>query len=102
VAERARAWLAANCASCHQPGGPTPTALDLRFDTALGATGMLEAPSSGSLGIADARIVDPGSPATSVLLERIRRLDDTRMPPLSSHVVDETGVTLVAAWIEGL
>ncbi|MEE4383194.1 MAG: PQQ-dependent sugar dehydrogenase [Pseudomonadales bacterium] len=102
VAERARAWLAANCASCHQPGGPTPTALDLRFDTALDATGMLAAPSSGSLGIADARIVDPGSPATSVLLERIRRLDDTRMPPLSSHVVDETGVTLVEAWIEGL
>ena len=102
VAERARAWLASNCASCHQPGGPTPSGLDLRFDTALDATGMLEAPASGSLGIADARIVDAGSPATSVLLERIRRLDDSRMPPLSSHVVDETGVALVEAWIEGL
>lgn len=102
VAERARAWLASNCASCHQPGGPTPTALDLRFDTALEATGMLDAPASGSFGIAGARIVDPGSPATSVLLERIRRLDDSRMPPLSSHVVDETGVALVEAWIEGL
>ena len=29
---RARAYLAVNCAQCHQPGGPAPTALDFRFD----------------------------------------------------------------------
>src|SRR5690606_18980477 len=32
--DRARAWLHTNCAQCHRPGGPTPTDLDLRFDTA--------------------------------------------------------------------
>lgn len=103
VADRARAWLAVNCAACHQPGGPAPGAMDLRFDTPLDAMGVLDAkPQGGGLGIPGARIVDPGRHASSVLWERIRRLDTARMPPLASHVVDEKAVSLIASWIDGL
>jgi len=31
LADRARAYLAANCSNCQRPGGPTPVDLDLRF-----------------------------------------------------------------------
>jgi len=101
--ERARAYLHVNCASCHRPGGPTPDALDLRFDTELAATGALDTvPTAGDLGLADARIIAPGDRARSVLWERMRLLDGNRMPPLSSHRVDDVGVALVGDWIDTL
>jgi len=103
LAVRARAYLEVNCAQCHRPNGPTPVSLDLRFDTSdaqMNALGV--APQAGTLGIPAARIVDQGSKETSVLWERMRRLDDTRMPPLSSHRVDDGGVELVGAWIDSL
>lgn len=103
LAERARTYLQVNCASCHQPGGPAPVALDLRFDTALTATGALDtAPSAGDLGLQDARIVARGDRSRSVLWERMRRLDANRMPPVGSHRVDEEGVALIGDWIDTL
>ncbi len=100
---RARAYLSINCASCHQPGGPTPVSLDLSFGTPLVDTGALDtAPSAGDLGLASARIIAPGDRARSVLWERMRRLDGDRMPPVGSHVVDELGVALIGDWIDTL
>jgi hypothetical protein len=60
------------------------------------------APIAGTLGIAGARIVDPGSKETSVLWERMRRLDANRMPPIASHRVDDAGVALIGQWIDQL
>jgi uncharacterized repeat protein (TIGR03806 family) len=103
IAERARAYLHTNCAQCHRPSGPTPSALDLRFATPLSATGMCAAPQSGDLGIGGAaRIVAPGDPDASVLVERMRRRDAFSMPPLASNVVDAAGVALVGDWIASL
>jgi len=96
-------YLDVNCASCHQPGGPTPVTLDLRFDTALASTATLNVvPSAGDLGIADARIIAPGDRSRSVLWQRLQLLDGNRMPPLSSHVVDEEAVTVIGDWIDSL
>lgn len=103
VATRARAYLDVNCSNCHQPGGPTPTNLDLRFSTAdnnMNAIGA--APLVGDLGIANAEIIAAGDAARSVLWQRMQRLDDARMPPLSSHVVDSQGVDVVGQWINSL
>ncbi|MEZ4474367.1 MAG: PQQ-dependent sugar dehydrogenase [bacterium] len=47
VVERSRALLDANCAMCHQPGGPANAQLDLRFETALADTGLCAAPTQG-------------------------------------------------------
>ncbi|MGE0622801.1 MAG: PQQ-dependent sugar dehydrogenase [Pseudomonadales bacterium] len=103
VETRARTYLDVNCAQCHQPGGPAPTAMDLRYDTATAAMGIVDvAPSAGDLGIADARIVASGDRARSVLWQRLRVLDANRMPSVGSHVVDEAGVELIGDWIDGL
>ncbi|HEY6598767.1 MAG TPA: hypothetical protein VIZ30_05625, partial [Pseudomonadales bacterium] len=103
IALRARAYLAVNCAQCHRPGGPTPVNLDLRFDTSDTAMNAIDvSPQAGDLGIAGARIIARGSRTNSVLWQRMQRLDGTRMPPLSSHHVDQAGLTVVGAWIDGL
>lgn len=99
----ARAYLHSNCSVCHRDGSATGIAeLDLRFDTPLDRTGLCAEPKAGALGIADARIVAPGAPERSVLVKRMRALDETRMPKLGTHVVDEAGVALVESWIRDL
>lgn len=103
TAERARSYLAANCAQCHLPGGPAPGTLDLRLHTAAAAMGAIDVrPSQGDLGLPDAWIVRSGDHAASVLWERLQRLDNHRMPPLGSSVVDELGSDVVGDWIDGL
>jgi len=103
VEQRARAFLHANCSQCHQPNGPTPVALDLRYTTALAQTGTCNAtPTSGDLGITNAKVISPGAPDSSVLLSRINRRDSFAMPPLGSTLVDTQSVAVVRQWIQGL
>ena len=103
TATHTRALLDVNCAMCHAPGGPTPVSLDLRFDTPLAATGVCDvAPSEGSLGIPNARLVAPQEPDRSVLPARMNRRGPNQMPPLASNVVDDNAVQQVRTWIQGL
>ncbi len=103
LAQRARSYLHSNCAGCHSPNGPTPTNLDLRFATTLAATNACNSqPLVGDLGIANARLIVPGEPARSIVLERMKRRDSDQMPPLATHVVDATAVQVVSDWIAGL
>ncbi len=74
LGDRARAYLHTNCAACHQPGGPTPTDLDLRYTTALAnmnACGV--APDAGDVGIAMPLIIAPGESGRSTLVARVNR-----------------------------
>ena len=103
TAQRARAYLAVNCAQCHRPGGPTPVNLDFRFETSDAAMNAIGAtPQAGDLGINGAKIVARGDKANSVLWQRMQRLDTTRMPPLGSHRVDQEALTIIGDWIDGL
>ena len=104
LTERARAWLHTNCAFCHQPGGPTPSSMDLRYTTSLTATNPCNAlPQAGDLGLPNARIVAPGAPGSSVLLERMdQRGSADMMPPFGSNRVDTQGVQLITDWIDSL
>ena len=104
IGDRARAYLHTNCAQCHQPGGPTPTNLDLRYTTALANTAACDvAPSAGDLGINMARIIAPGDATRSVLIARMSRLDlGATMPPIGSLQEDTFGITLLSDWIDGL
>ncbi len=103
IAERARSYLAVNCAQCHQPGTSVSLNLDLRFDTADGAMNAIGAtPQAGDLGIADARIIAPGDRQRSVLWQRMAALDVNRMPPISSHLVDEQALSVIGDWIDTL
>lgn len=103
VAERARAYLDVNCAQCHQPSGPAPTAMDLRFDTPLADMNIVDVmPSAGSLGAADARVVAAGDRARSVLWLRMETLGSERMPNLGSHKVDDAALSVIGDWIDSL
>lgn len=100
VGQRARAYLAVNCAMCHRPGGVDGGVPDLRFGTPAAATGLCRAsPKNGVLGLAGALLVAPGLPDRSVLSLRMHADDWSRMPPLESALVDPSGAALVDAWI---
>ncbi|MBV6418740.1 MAG: hypothetical protein CMLOHMNK_03678 [Steroidobacteraceae bacterium] len=104
LTQRARAWLHSNCSFCHRPGGPTPSNMDLRYTATLAETNTCNVvPQSGDLGLPNARLVAPGAPGSSVLLERIdQRGTAVTMPPLASNLVDDGGVQLITDWINGL
>ena len=100
---RARAYLHTNCAQCHRPGGPTPSSMDLRHDTALADTDACNVvPLGGDLGIAGARLIAPGDSARSLIPVRAARRDSHGMPPLGSLRVDTAGIDLLRDWIDGL
>jgi uncharacterized repeat protein (TIGR03806 family) len=100
IDERARAYLHANCAMCHQPGGPGQGPEDFRYwidGPSIGAYDVV--PTQGDFGIVDARLIAPGMPSQSILAHRISTLGAERMPPLASAVVDTEAVALVNQWI---
>ncbi|MEL6870544.1 MAG: PQQ-dependent sugar dehydrogenase [Pseudomonadota bacterium] len=101
--DRARAYLHTNCAQCHRPNGGTPSAMDLRYTTALRDTNACDAEPLGvDLGIADARLIAPGDANASLLIERMQRRDVHGMPPIGSNLVDTGGVATLSAWINAL
>ncbi len=102
--ERARGYLHANCSVCHRQGsGAGAATLDLRIDRSLFDTRTCNvAPQAGDLGVADAKVITPGDPSRSALALRMRALEQNRMPPLASRIVDEAGIAAVEAWISEL
>jgi uncharacterized repeat protein (TIGR03806 family) len=106
VENRARAWLEANCAHCHNPAGPARTSgLDLRVvqsDTfKAGVWKMPIAAGKGSGG----RWYDivPGHPDKSILTYRIESIEPgIMMPELGRRQIDREGIALVRSWIEGM
>ncbi len=102
LAQRARAWLHSNCGYCHRPGGPTPVNFDLRYTTTLANTQACDVIPANDLGIANARIIAPGSAARSVAIARVNRVGADAMPPLSRHTIDTAGVQLLTSWVNGL
>ena len=101
VQARARAYLAANCSSCHRPGHSTRATFDIRFGTSLVESGLLAEAGLGKLesGV-DGRLVKPGEPLRSVLYLRMLDFGKERMPPLATARIDTEGADLVRRWIE--
>ena len=96
----ARTYLDVNCASCHAPGSPSATGMDLRFDTPADQTNTLFVPATaGDLDVPGALRIHPGHPGLSVLIARVASLDfDQGMPPLAVFP-DVAGEALLSAWI---
>lgn len=101
---RARAWLHTNCAMCHQPNGPTPVSLNLLASATLAATNTCNVdPTRGDLGLTNPKLIAPGAPDSSVLLARASSRDaSVQMPPVGSHIVDASGMTLLRSWVTSL
>ena len=100
---RARAYLHVNCSMCHEPAGPTPVDMDLRFSTPLAETELCgRRPTEGDLGVSGARRLAPGAPSRSLLIVRMRTIGRGHMPPIGPEQLDPEGAALVESWIAGL
>ncbi len=103
VEARARAYLAVNCAHCHQPGGTGLGAMDLRYSVAMADTRLCAAvPEHGLLGLDAPLLVDPGRPENSILSLRMHATDANRMPAYGTELVDADGTSVVDAWITAM
>lgn len=97
---RVRSYLDVNCSACHRPGGPSRGHFDARFTTPLEQQKLIGAePVAGDLGIAGAKLIVPGDPDKSVLLQRVRRDDAVRMPPINVNPEPQPIVPLLRQWI---
>jgi glucose/arabinose dehydrogenase len=100
---RARAYLDANCAHCHQPGAAgAASALDLKATTPFALTGLCNAsPSAVMPGREDALLLAPGEPERSLISIRMHAGDTLAMPP-GRRAVDVAGTAVVDEWIRSL
>jgi len=97
---RARAYLHANCAFCHQENGTGRGQANFHF---LSPEENMEVcdvdPETGDFGVTGAKLLTPGSPDSSVITLRMQALDVDRMPPLGTGVVHDEGIALIKEWI---
>lgn len=97
---RARSYLDANCASCHQPGTGVQANFDARFGTDLAQTGLIYGAPINDLGMHDARLIVPGDLERSVLYQRLASVHRSyAMPNVGKHLLDSVGTQLIADWI---
>jgi uncharacterized repeat protein (TIGR03806 family) len=101
--QRARAWLHANCAYCHQPGATGQGEMDLRYSATLAQMNVCNVtPRFGDFEIIGAKRVVPGDPDRSTLVRRIRASGFARMPPLGTFTHDPQGRSSVEEWVRQL
>ena len=98
-----RAYLDANCAFCHQPGGPGNASIDLRAATPLKDTHLMNVrPGQGDSGVENPRLIAPGSPDRSVLLARMATVGPGSMPNVAHTAVDQEAILRIRKWIAGM
>lgn len=105
---RARSFLAANCAQCHQPNGTAQQSLwDARITTPTALAGLIDGTLINNLGNTNNCVIAPMAPTNSVLLIRDAARDlgsnpAIQMPPLDSYLVDSDATNLMTEWIKSL
>lgn len=100
---RVRSYLHVNCATCHVGAGGGNSRMELGYTTATGEMRLInEEPVHDRYGLPEARLVSPGAPERSVLIQRISRRGTGQMPPLVSTEVDHKALSLFMEWIGSL
>ena len=104
--QRARAYLDANCAHCHNPAGAADTsALHLNIDAPVDRLyGICKTPVAVGRGSGDRPFdIYPGRPEESILLYRMQHTDPAiAMPELGRSAIHVEGVAVVSDWIASL
>ena len=99
---RARSYLDANCAHCHNPAGGVAE-FDYRLTTPLSLSGVINGPIRNAFGVSGAREVVPGDPGRSMGFLRQNTEDASMaMPPLGRHRIDAPAMAVVRDWITSL
>ncbi|GEM_PF-216038 len=100
--QRARSYLDANCAQCHQPGG-TGITFDARYDTPLDLQYIVNVPAQFSLGYDHACVVKAQDVWRSMIYQRMNTLNHSiQMPPLARNSIDTNAVSVMAGWVDSL
>ena len=103
LALRARAYLDANCAHCHQPRGiASNSGLFLNWEQPAGpALGIGKRPVAAGRGSGGLEVsIVPGQPDASILAHRMASSEPgVMMPELGRSLVHDEGVALIRAWI---
>lgn len=106
VEQRARAWLDANCAHCHNPRGTAANsglqlAAEVEQPTVFGVLKTPVAAGRGSGGLYFDIL--PGQPKESIMLYRVRSVEGgIMMPEFGRTQVDQEGAALLSEWIESM
>lgn len=104
--DRARAYLDANCAHCHNARGSADTsALDLSLDAPVDRSyGICKPPVAVGRGSGDRPYdIYPGRPDESIMIYRMQHTDPAiAMPELGRSTVHTEGVELVSTWVRSL
>jgi len=100
---RALSYLHSNCGHCHVKWGGGNAEFQLLSTLPVKEMGIVNvAPNHGSFDIKGAKLVVPGHPEQSVLLQRMSMTGLGRMPHVGSRVPDEVGVKVIRQWIAEL
>lgn len=101
--QRARSYLAANCAHCHCRGGGGTVALDLLYNNATGAINAVDfSATQGTFGLDAPKVIVPGAPERSVMYYRMATSGKGHMPKLWTRQNDEAGLKLIHEWISSM
>jgi len=104
--QRARAYLDANCAHCHNPRGAADTsALHLNSDAPVDRLyGVCKTPVAVGRGSGDRPYdIYPGRPDDSILVFRMQQTDPAiAMPELGRSTVHAEGVKVISDWIASM
>jgi uncharacterized repeat protein (TIGR03806 family) len=96
--DRARSYLDANCAQCHQPGGSGIT-FDARYDTPLTNQNLIY----GALDTDGQAMIVPRDIWRSEIHQRMDTTNTViRMPPLARQLIDTNTVAVLEDWINSL
>ena len=97
---RARSYLHANCAHCHQSGAGGTATIDLRQHIPLAESKVVGIkPVQGAFGLPDASLITAGDPYRSALYYRMAKTGSGHMPHLGADLIDMQGLGLVHDWI---
>jgi uncharacterized repeat protein (TIGR03806 family) len=104
--QRARAYLAINCAHCHNPKGAASNSglfLGREVNEPV-KMGIRKRPVAAGRGAGDFEfVIDPGHPEHSILIHRMKSTDPgVAMPELGRATVHEEGVKLLEDWIRAM
>ncbi|MFN0197297.1 MAG: PQQ-dependent sugar dehydrogenase [Planctomycetaceae bacterium] len=103
INDRARSYLHSNCSHCHRKWGGGNAEFQLLSTLPLAETGTLNIrPGQGAFELNDPRLLVPGDASRSMILHRMTRLGQGRMPHIASNTIDQPAVELIREWIDQL